>query len=500
MNENGSPIPQECDECGKSVAKIWRVFKGHRYCVTCYAREFKRVLCPECGNFARLPRGFPEAVCTKCEMNKPCVRCGKVSYNIGRITPYGPVCNACAPYFRKKVPCEVCGIPSSGLSQSKRLGHDRRVCPKCSRANHGTCGACRRYRLLREVPDGRMLCKKCVDMGKIPCPKCGRSMPAGYGQQCECCYWKGLLEKRVSMDMAAFSTPEMSRLFKAFGEWLGMEVGNQKAAITIHRYLPFFIEVEREWKTIPEYGLLLSHFGAARLRKVLLPMGWMTKTGLIVPDTGKKESDSEKRRIVVLLEGFPQGSKEMAILEGYHRSLQDSLQKGKTSRRSLRLALSPTVALLRKGIEMECSPPDQKVLDAFLVKSPGQRAAISGFIRYLREMCGVDIALPKMNSEKIRQNRMRKLEVEMLTLMQGNREDEEFQRKWRSVTLAYFHGLPKKVAAMLADDAVSEVDDGLIVEWKNHRYWLPKPGVKTNIQAQFASASTSGEIILDQKD
>ncbi|BCO27329.1 hypothetical protein MIZ03_2217 [Rhodoferax lithotrophicus] len=47
---------QMCDECGKDVAKIWRVHKGHKFCSTCYARVFKRRMCPKCGNFAKLPK------------------------------------------------------------------------------------------------------------------------------------------------------------------------------------------------------------------------------------------------------------------------------------------------------------------------------------------------------------------------------------------------------------------------------------------------------------
>lgn len=169
-----APAAQTCDECGKTVARIWRVRKGHKYCGTCYARVFKRRLCPKCGNFARLPKNDPDAICLECQVAKPCARCGKTDYAVGKITSYGPVCGACASHFREPEPCEVCGKPSQRLTRVSRLGHDQRVCPSCARADHGVCEACRHHRLLDQGKDGRMLCKACCEKGEVACPECGQ--------------------------------------------------------------------------------------------------------------------------------------------------------------------------------------------------------------------------------------------------------------------------------------------------------------------------------------
>lgn len=61
---------------------------------------------------------------------------------------------------------------------------------------------------------------------------------------------------------------------------------------------------------------------------------------------------------------------------------------------------------------------------------PGQRAAVSGFVCYLCEKHRADIALPKVNSGKALLNRRKKLEAEMLALMQEGGEGERF-RQWR---------------------------------------------------------------------
>jgi len=466
-------IPQRCDECGQKMTKAHRIYKGHRYCATCYSRIFKRQICPKCGNFARLPTSDPAAVCRACENDRPCIRCGKIGYVIGKITIYGPVCNACSPYFRKPELCEVCGVLSSRLTRLSRLGHDCRICPKCARADYGTCQACSRYRWLLENPDGRMLCKTCLEKGEVACPKCTELMPAGCGSQCQHCYWRGLFKKRIQMDCTAFLLPKMAMHFEAFGYWLMGQVGEKKAAMTIHRYLPFFMEVERNWKDFPEFAVLLMHFGTAKLRCVLLPMRWVEVTGLVVPDEAAKADDSERRRIVVILDKFAKGMKERTLLEGYYRTLMENMNAGKMTLRSVRLALSPAAALLRQAGEKGGIQPNQKNLDAYLDKIPGQRAAISGFVRYLREVHGAQIALAKENPNRVKLQRRKKLEAELLALMKEGRGSKEFKRRWLSVALAYFHGLKRNIGLVVKDTNITQADGGLVVTWNNVDYWIP---------------------------
>ena len=143
-----------CDECRRHGVRIARIHRGERFCQTCYERMFKRRLCPKCGNFARLPRLEPDAVCLKCENARPCVRCGRIRYRTGMRTAYGPACIACAAYFKPPQPCEACGTPSRWLSRESELGDERRRCPRCRRRGHETCEACRRHRRLSVPPRG----------------------------------------------------------------------------------------------------------------------------------------------------------------------------------------------------------------------------------------------------------------------------------------------------------------------------------------------------------
>jgi len=320
-----------------------------------------------------------------------------------------------------------------------------------------------------------MLCKTCYEQGEVPCPECEQPMPAGRGKQCEACYWRGLLEKRIKMDCAALSAPAMVEHFRTFGEWLGEEVGNHKAAISLKRYLPLFLEIEKHWKAIPEFAALLKHFGTLRLRRALLPMKWMQEANLVVPDSLSKQEDSDQRRIVATLDKVGKSTKERSFLDGYLKTLMVDLGNGSTTLRSIRLSMTPAAALLLKGREMRRMPPNQNVLNSYLERTPGQRAAVSGFVCYLRDKHGADIALPKASSEKALLHRKKKREAEMLALMQDGGEGDMFRKRWLSVALAYFHGLPRSAGKCATTLNSSDSQDGFKVLWRETSYWIPMP-------------------------
>lgn len=467
------PAGTMCDECGKTVPKIWRVYKGHKYCGTCYAREFKRAMCPRCGNYAKLPRRHPEAVCSDCEKDKPCARCGRPpKYPIGKITKYGPVCNACSPYFRKVESCEACGTASQRLSRISRLGHDLRVCPKCASAAKAICTACRKHRVLLEAPDGRMLCKQCLELGQIPCPQCQALMPAGMGAQCDQCQWDKSFRKKLNIDLAAFSTPGMAAAFADFGDWLNKEVGSRKAAITIHRYLPFFLEIEKQWKDIPDYPALLKHFSAEGLRRVRLPMRWLKEARGIIPAPQLREDDSDLRRIEAMLASVPKGSPAGSALRAYLATLQARLEVGETSIRTIRLALRPAASLLIERDTSGAELPDQVALVRYLHRSAGQRAAITGFVNFLNREYDLNLITPKAKKGASSEQR-KKLEAELLNMIREGEVCSGMDRRWLSVGLAYFHGLPRRVGMDISEDKVHVQDAGVVVEWHFKRFWLP---------------------------
>lgn len=462
----------QCDECGRNFDKAHRVRKGHRYCATCYSRVFKRRMCPRCGNMARLPKDDPSAVCRKCETDEPCARCGKTVYKIGKVTPYGPVCNACAPHFRQPEPCEACGRISTKLSKSKRLGGELRLCQKCARADHGTCEACRRHRQLFETEDGKKLCKACLEKDDVPCQSCGSSMPAGRGQICEACYWTETCRKRIQLDQAAFSVAKMSNAFGEFGEWLIQEVGPHKAALTIHRYLQFFLEMEKKWRRVPTYSDLLGRFSAEGLRRVRLPMRWLRDAKFIEPDPLLREMDSEQRRIKALLAELPVSTAAVRSLIKYKNCLMARVGSGDISLKTVRLSLRPAVSLLQTADSKGCKLPDQTELDQYLLEAPGQKAAITGFVNFLNKDHGIEL-VPNVDLKRVAERRKKALEKEIMILAKGGCEDPKSLHRWMRVAMELFHS--KKVNRKVLQKAQIRKENGqLQVILGKTTYWLPE--------------------------
>lgn len=465
------PTPAACDECGRHPTSIHRIHRGRRFCGTCYARVFKRRLCPQCGEVARLPRTDPEAVCRRCTRAKPCVRCGKTEYRAGKITPYGPACNACAPHFRTAEPCQACGQFSGRLTRVTRLGHDLRLCPRCARVDHGTCAACRRHRLLVDAADGRRLCRTCRENADIPCRTCGKPMPAGRGNTCEGCYWRETAEKRIRMDQTALSNASVAAEFGRFGAWLIGTVGPQKAALRIHSYLSFFVNAERSWKRIPGYEELLSHFGAEGLRRIRLPMRWLKETRGLEADPTLQQAHSERRRIEGIVASVPPATQSRHALEAYRMELMQKLTGKRASLRSIRLALRPAASLLVLADATGDLLPSQAALDRYLTDAPGQKAAVTGFVNFLRRRYGIELQV-RADSARVANARRKELERTLVKLARLPHDTDGLLMRWIATALEYFHGLrPQKKD--LRSLSFRSQDNGIAIDIRGKTLWIP---------------------------
>ena len=415
-----STMETQCYECGRLTPKYHRIHKGNGYCGSCYARLFKPRPCPRCNKIARLHVGEPETLCPRCERDVPCVRCGKLSYSVGRITPYGPVCNPCSAYFREERYCARCGKLSRLLSRISRLGAEEQICPACQRMDHGTCFQCHRSRQLFDDGNGHRVCKKCLEGGIVRCCRCNKPMPAGRGLRCENCYWTALTEKRTAMASEVFSRCEHAETFRAFAEWLCREVGAQKAAVTLLRYLPFFVEVASLGTKTPPYQELLQHFSTMGLRRSLLPMRFLEATSRVVVNEQQKLDASDQRRIKSTLSNASSTSHLRKLLDQYHEALRLKLAAGRTSLRAIRLSLTPAAALVSIAAESGHVIPEQDDLSLYLSSTPGQRAAVTGFVNFLRVEHHAQLQIPTKTGEGNTFCVRRKLEQTISKLLQSD--------------------------------------------------------------------------------
>lgn len=297
-------------------------------------------------------------------------------------------------------------------------------------------------------------------------------MPAGRGNLCERCYWTETFRKRLRMDQAAFSVRDMAQAFGEFGEWLLVEVGDHKAALTVHRYQRFFLGMEKQWRGIPAYADLLRQFGAEGLRRVRLPMRWLYEAKRIVPDAKAREEDSERRRIEAIMASATTGTLAAHVLTAYMDRMMKRGAAGKATAHSVRLALRPAASLLLAADPSGASLPDQAALDRYLIDAPGQKAAITGFINFLNDGHGLGL-VPKVDEKRVRGARRKKLEAELMALRREGGEGDEFRQRWLSAALAYFHGIKGSELKAIRSEAILEEGEGLVVILGDERYWVP---------------------------
>lgn len=461
------PVEQHCGECGRGMLKAHRIYHGRRFCLACYSRVFGRRDCPRCSLPARLPKSDLSAVCTKCELDVPCIRCGKVEYKIGKVTAYGPACTSCAVYFRISRASAVPEHPNN-------LAASMADAPSAQSPLRATCGSCRRHRAIAILLDGIPHCKLCVDTGPVPCPMCNKAMPAGRGTRCEDCYWRETFFKRVALDEAGLATKRIAFLFKEFGTWLIGTVPSQKAALSIHRYFPFFSQLDAVWGEIPTYEKLLKHFSAEGLRRVRLPMRWLIETARVTVDANLREETSERRRIEAIGSSLREGTMPAKLMTAFKADLYNRNALGEIKIRTVRMALRPAAALLTICEAEGRSMPSQVTLNRYLAKVPGQSAAVTGFISFINSRFGAGISLELSTTQAASTSRKR-LEKRLIALTTAAKEDLQFRRQWFSVALSYFHGLPLSVGRQVKDANVTVLPDrnfSIIVHGKD--YWIPR--------------------------
>jgi hypothetical protein len=266
----------------------------------------------------------------------------------------------------------------------------------------------------------------------------------------------------------------MREAFSDFGVWLLAETGAQKAAHVINRHFRFFLEIDKQWKGLPDYRELVSHFGAEGLRRHRLPMRWMAVAHGVIADVAAREENSEQKRIAVLLASVAPDTPAGKTLHLYHLKMEAKVDSGEIKLRSARLALRPAAALLSFACRSGHQLPEQLSVDEYLLNSPGQKSALTGFVNFLNSECGLDL-VARVEARRVARARKKKLEAELLLLF-GGRRTANSEQQWVSAALTYFHDMPPRVAAVVSNQTRPKpLEGGLAAEWEGKFYWIPIP-------------------------
>lgn len=175
-----------CLKCGKEI-------DAGLYCVKCLAES----RCQRCRNICDTLHeviglhGERRAVCTDCFRNyySQCAHCGEYHHveNITEVESGNYVCERCLSEHYTQ--CECCGkyFPNAEIQEMVDINGDEiSACEYCSNRHdferHSECEYCGRrvrYRELRRVSDGDLVCRDCLEENYTQCEDCGEYVLSG---------------------------------------------------------------------------------------------------------------------------------------------------------------------------------------------------------------------------------------------------------------------------------------------------------------------------------
>ncbi len=457
------PLKESCSICGK-VSRLSRRYNGEGYCANCYAKWFPKKECHCCHQQKRIY--LRSNVYWDCQKQTDCVRCGKVSgtFSIGKITRYGAVCNACSRYFREERECFECGKLSRAMLRAPESSHNELLCLSCFRKySFATCKNCRRYRKVYE----NQLCKKCVEQRISQCPKCKQDMPSGYGDICPDCAKRSLLFNLIRMNVHLFRHKAVKTAYKKFIFWYLAKCGVSVVLKKSDDHVLFFMRCDENWGKIPDYHELITFFKPNGLRAHLTVLRWLLDTNQVKVDESLKDEMAELERIQSL---FNKLSNSVPCIASYYAQLQRKCEAGKTSLKSVRLALQPTIDFISS--ESVSLLPNQEQLNSYLVTKTGQIAAITGFINHLNREYGCELEIDRNLIQKMKEKQLKQQATQRLAILykQEKLSDKE-QNELLSVVLFNLHNVwfksPNKSNILDMDGVVYYVNN-------DRKYFIPK--------------------------
>ena len=276
------------------------------------------------------------------------------------------------------------------------------VCLSCYRKyTFGTCKNCRRYRKIHD--EEKRLCKKCDEQLLSICPKCKGEMPSGYGNVCLDCARRTLLFNMIRLNVHIFRNKAIKTAYKKFIFWYMRKCGIGVASHKGSDFMRFFIDCDDIWQKIPDYAELVMHFKPNGLRANLTVLRWLLDTNQVIVDESLKDDLAELERIQTL---FSKLEGAVPCIASYYQMLQQRVDSGKTSLKSVRLALQPAIDLMSSNDITDF--PTQDLLNNYLVAKSGQIAAITGFINHLKLDYHRELEIDRKLIQQIKSKQLKK--------------------------------------------------------------------------------------------
>jgi hypothetical protein len=235
---------------------------------------------------------------------------------------------------------------------------------------------------------------------------------------------------------------QISKLYEEYANWLALRCGHAKASrqILLDRNVFLFLD---DWYrrncSFPPYERYRKELTVGQNRQNILAQKFMFEKKIlsVAPNEVSIATDKNTIRRIINIFKADRDSLSSCIL-CYYKLLLSKYRKGLTSIRSIRLALTPASQMLHLAKRLTKLTVDQELVNQYLWLHLGQRAALTGFISYLRNQLKIDVVVQPEDYFTLERTRETKKRIR-LQLLDYCRNDGQLSSRYIQLALAFYH-------------------------------------------------------------
>ncbi|MFX4283986.1 hypothetical protein ACOL3A_05465 [Aliarcobacter butzleri] len=326
--------------------------------------------------------------------------------------------------------------------------------------------------------ENKPICKKCFSEPLRICRICKNKFPAGRGRICNECSRFNTLVKKISI-LNLFLSKFTNLFFEEFTWWLTKRRGIEYSSNFIQKYFIFFYKIDLLANTLnkfPKYLDFLKHFKVSFTRKYLLVMIFLNEHKIIEIDEKTKELYSNFNIIDSYLNNFNKNSSDYLIINSYYIYLEKKYLSNKTTKRSIRLALTPAIKLLEYKKYFNVSRLNDNIIDGYLWIYPGQKSSLTGFINYLNKK--YDYNLSSINTLMYKLiptiSRKKQLELRFIALLKKEKLSIFEKKRLINLSIEYFHRIKVPKNVYLSIKNIFKINNNYYICCCKNKFYIPE--------------------------
>ena len=376
----------------------------------------------------------------------------------------------------KKV-CTQCNCSKNNVFNRNLNNEIILLCDNCYRKCLDICSLCKRHSVTFEYSkENKPICKKCFSEPLRICRICKNKFPAGRGRICNECSRFNTLVKNISI-LNLFLSKFTNLFFEEFTWWLTKRRGIEYSSNFIQKYFIFFYKIDLLANTLnkfPNYFNLLKHFKVSFTRKYLLVMIFLNEHKIIEVDEKTKELYSNLNIIDSYLNHFNKNSSDYMIINSYYTYLDKKYLSNKTTQRSIRLALTPAVKLLKYKNNFHISKLNDNIIDGYLWIYPGQKNSLTGFINYLNKKYDYNLSSINNLMHKLIPTISRKkhLELRFIALLKKEKLSIFEKKRLINLSIEYFHRIKVSKNVYLSIKNIFKINNNYYICCCKNKFYL----------------------------